>query len=45
MEAGGIQVRRIARIRPSLEDAVVALTGDERNGSGAPARDAHPEQP
>jgi ABC-2 type transport system ATP-binding protein len=45
MEAGGIQVRRIARIRPSLEDAFVALTGDERNGSGAPARDAHPEQP
>ena len=45
MEAGGIRVRRIARIRPSLEDAFVALTGDQRNGSAAPASDLHPEQP
>jgi len=45
MEAGGIQVRRIARIRPSLEDAFVALTGDERSGSGAPPSDVQPEKP
>ncbi|HTR62636.1 MAG TPA: ABC transporter ATP-binding protein [Candidatus Binataceae bacterium] len=43
MEAGGIQVRRIARIRPSLEDAFVALTGNERNG--APPADDHAVQP
>jgi ABC-2 type transport system ATP-binding protein len=29
LEQGGINVRRIARIRPSLEDAFVALTSDE----------------
>jgi ABC-2 type transport system ATP-binding protein len=45
MEAGGVQVRRIARIRPSLEDAFVALTGDERDGFAAPASEVRPEQP
>jgi ABC-2 type transport system ATP-binding protein len=30
MDANRIQVRRIARIRPSLEDAFVALTSNER---------------
>jgi len=45
MEAGGVEVRRIARIRPSLEDAFVALTGDQSNGSGALARAVRTEQP
>ena len=43
LEAGGIQVRRIARIRPSLEDAFVALTADGRDGGSS--RDLHPGQP
>ena len=35
MDASGIKVRRMARIRPSLEDAFVALTSGDHNGTGA----------
>jgi ABC-2 type transport system ATP-binding protein len=28
LAAGGIQIKRMSRIRPSLEDAFVALTSD-----------------
>ena len=36
MEAGGIQIRRMARIRPSLEDAFVALTSGDREDGASP---------
>ncbi len=41
MEAAGIEVGRISPIRPSLEDAFVALTRDRRddNGDGEPLRE------
>jgi ABC-2 type transport system ATP-binding protein len=34
LEASGIQIRNMARIRPSLEDAFVALTSGSRRESG-----------
>jgi drug efflux transport system ATP-binding protein len=34
MDASGIQIRRMSRIRPSLEDAFVALTSGDREGNG-----------
>ena len=43
LDAGGIEVRRLARIRPSLEDAFVALTtrggndNSERPAQGSPS--------
>ena len=37
LEARGVQIKRMARIRPSLEDAFVALTSGENPGNGAVA--------
>ena len=36
LDAGGVEVRRLARIRPSLEDAFVALTTREENHNSEP---------
>jgi ABC-2 type transport system ATP-binding protein len=37
LEARGISIRRMSRIRPNLEDAFVALTSKNREGNGAVA--------
>ncbi len=37
MESRGIQIKRMARIRPSLEDAFVALTSGDRGENGTVA--------
>jgi ABC-2 type transport system ATP-binding protein len=42
LDAGGVEVRRLARIRPSLEDAFVALTTREGNDNSEPSAPRSP---